>query len=521
MEVLDAKTRKVVPRTADGAFVVVDQREYIVHSDESLTEISGLLSLLPISSIAENRVARLCFENYVGLAQVAGERFQVKNSKLSEEAFEAMLDGVVEEVADLAFDFASPTELPFERDDLGASEEVRYHALAYLRHVMRRVAGGERLLGSFLQIARNPCRRMEAERKWIDTNWAVSVGHGGLLAIAAHPEHLIPIDPHSRLARTGLGRSLVRTHQEKQALFPTLILSSVRNESFDTHENRLVLHVLRLAGDLVAEFERKPLANPRLREDLRGMREDLDWMLQFDFLRGLGPMRIVPLQSTVLQRRDGYREFMQLYLRLALSSALSDDRDRWHALLDLKDGALLYEMWCFLTVKRVVDGVLGNPARAELVGTEHERRKVPWAARVVYKDGDELVYNRTYSQPTSFSVTLRPDIVLRTRRKGRWSSIMLDAKLKFDGERLDGLTKVDPTNWDRGATRADLYKMHTYRDAIHEAAGAFVLYPGSKLSRFVESEGAPSWTGIGAIPLVPGDVPTHLETLVTSFLKQH
>lgn len=518
MEVHDANTGKVVPRGEDGAFVVVDQREYIVKSDESLTEIAGLLSVLPVD---ENRVGRLCFENYVGLAQVAGERFQVKNSKLSEEAFEAMLDGVVEQIADLAFDFASPTELPFEREDLGASEEVRYHALAYLRHVMRRVAGGERLLGSFLQIARNPCRRMEAERKWIDTNRVVRVGHGGLLGVASHPEHLVPIDPYSRLARTGLGRSLARTDHSGQALFPTLILSSTRNESFDTHENRLVLHVLRLAADLVSEFERKPLTNVRLREDLRGMREDLDWMLQFDFLRGLGPMRIVPLQSTVLQRRDGYRELLDLYLRLALSSTLSDERDRWHALLDLKDCALLYEMWCFLTVKRVVDGVLGEPILAEFVDTEHVRRKVPWAARIVYGGGEELVYNRTYRQPASFSVTLRPDIVLRARRDGRWSSLMLDAKLKFDGDRLDGLTKVDPDKWERGATRDDLYKMHTYRDAIHEAEGAFVLYPGSRLSRFVEHEDVPAWRGIGAIPLVPGDVPTHLKTLVTSFLEPH
>lgn len=271
MDVLDAKTKQAVPRADDGAFVVVDQRDYILRAETAFTEVKGLLSVLPVD---EGRVATLCFDNYVGLAEVAGERFRVKHSKLSPETFEAMLDDVVEQVADLAFDYASPTELPFEREDLG-SEEVRYHALAYLRHVMCRMGGGEGLLGQFLQIARNPSRRIESEPRWTETSRAVGVGSSGLLAVASHPEHLVPIDLRARLSTTGLARRLTRTTAPDRALFPSMVLSTARNESYDTHENRLVLHVLRLATDLVNEFEAKPLLNPRLRDDLREMREEL------------------------------------------------------------------------------------------------------------------------------------------------------------------------------------------------------------------------------------------------------
>ncbi len=514
MEVLDEKTGQQVPRE-EGAFVVVEQRAYIVRSDEPLIE-SGVLSVLPVG---DRRIAKLRFGNYVGLAEVAGERFWVKNSKLSEETFEAMLDGVVEQVADLAFDYGSPTELPFEREDLGTAEEVRYHALAYLRYVMRRAAGGEGLLGLFLQIARNPSRRMATEPTWLDTSRVVRVAHGGLLAVASHPEHLAPVEPSSNLLRTGLARSLSRPGQGERAVFPKMILGAKHIESYDTHENRLVLHVLRLAADLVAEFESKPLINSRLRDDLRVMSEELEWMRQFDFLRSVGPLRIVPLQSTVLQRRDGYREFLNVYLRLALSSSLSDERDRWHALLDLKDCALLYEMWCFLSAKRLVDEILGRPVHVDLVGTDSERRRVPWAARVVYGGGEELVYNRTYRRPTgSYSVALRPDIVLRVRCGGQWTALVLDAKLKFDGDRLDGSNTVVPDDWHRGATRDDLYKMHTYRDAIGEAQGAFVLFPGSRTTRFTEQEALPPWHGIGALPLVPGEEPADLRTLLEGFL---
>ena len=46
------------------------------------------------------------------------------------------------------------------------------------------------------------------------------------------------------------------------------------------------------------------------------------------------------------------------------------------------------------------------------------------------------------------------------------------AKLKFDGDRLDGLKDSEPSEWEGAVTRADIYKMHTYRDAIRESIQA-------------------------------------------------
>ena len=60
--------------------------------------------------------------------------------------------------------------------------------------------------------------------------------------------------------------------------------------------------------------------------------------------------------------------------------------------------------------------------------------------------------------------------------------------------------------------KADLYKMHTYRDAIPRARSVWILYPGD-LARFffidgsVTTGGFDSLTGaikgVGALPLVP------------------
>src|SRR5215472_4544961 len=89
-----------------------DQREYLIQSQgERLRDQPPVLRLQTLGD-----VARLAFDNYVGLAEVLGHRFRVRHGKLTDVAFDQMLDAVVAEVADLAFDFASPTSLPFGRD---------------------------------------------------------------------------------------------------------------------------------------------------------------------------------------------------------------------------------------------------------------------------------------------------------------------------------------------------------------------------------------------------------------------
>jgi hypothetical protein len=512
LRVVDAKTGEEAAQDADGAFVVWDQREYLVQAvGEPLRDQPPVLQVQALGD-----VARLAFDNYVGLAEVLGHPFRVRHGKLTDEAFDQMLNGIVAEVADLAFDFGSPTSLPFEREarlDAG----VDYHALAYLRHVMRRADEGERLLGQFLQVARNPHRHMEREQRWVETGSAATVGSRGLQAIVTHPERLGPLPVSSRLLDTGLGRALSR----RTPLFPTAVLVDHRVESVDTHENRLVKHVLSRAIKLVHAFDGKHFVNPGLRSDLRAMREELEWMASFSFLADVGELTLVPFQSSVMQRREGYRDFLGHHVQLGLTSTLAGERDIWERLLDLKDGALLYELWSFFEVKRVLDGLLGQPSAGELTVHDDERRAVPWSARAQYDDV-ELIYNRSYGRRSgSYSVTFRPDIVVRHRRGLEAACLVLDAKLKFDGTRLGDIEGDDPEDWPRSPTRADLYKMHTYRDAVREAVGAFVLYPGTASVVYPAAPNGQAWEGIGAVPLLPGGDPDALRKLLSAFLRIH
>ena len=63
----------------------------------------------------------------------------------------------------------------------------------------------------------------------------------------------------------------------------------------------------------------------------------------------------------------------------------------------------------------------------------------------------------------------------------------------------------------------DLYKMHTYKDAILKTEGAYVLYPGDdcKIFKVNENEPIPS---VGAFPLTPGKNGEEEHELITFIL---
>jgi hypothetical protein len=65
---------------------------------------------------------------------------------------------------------------------------------------------------------------------------------------------------------------------------------------------------------------------------------------------------------------------------------------------------------------------------------------------------------------------------------------------KRDNEEINNKEYID----------GDLYKMHTYKDAILKTEGAYVFYPGNKceIFRVNENETIPS---VGAFPLTPGE----------------
>ena len=100
-------------------------------------------------------------------------------------------------------------------------------------------------------------------------------------------------------------------------------------------------------------------------------------------------------------------------------------------------------------------------------------------------------------------------LLLRPRSGAPSETPALDIWLHFDAKyKIENFTRQfgspgsdaqaaeDEAQEDLGQhRRADLLKMHAYRDAIHHSAGAFVLFPGAKAERFHPRRRSPPWSG--------------------------
>jgi hypothetical protein len=251
----------------------------------------------------------------------------------------------------------------------------------------------------------------------------------------------------------------------------------------------------------------------------------------------------LPLNSPILQRKEGYREILRVWLMYDLASKLvwtALDDDAYHA--GKRDVATLYEYWVFFKLLRQIEDTfdISPKETASLIketidglGLQLKSGKhIAITGKYYYKGRDLSIrfnYNRTFSNtdyPKSGSWTqqMRPDYTLSiwpstfTENEAEKQELIVhvhfDAKYKVEG--LEYLTSASPSSEsdtdlskekleqkEGTYKRADILKMHAYKDAIRRTVGAYVLYPGTKTNEYRGfHEIVP---GLGAFPLSPSN----------------
>jgi predicted component of viral defense system (DUF524 family) len=292
------------------------------------------------------------------------------------------------------------------------------------------------------------------------------------------------------------------------------------------------------------------------------MCRDINLILSSEVFRGLrGKPFIFPINSTVMQRRSGYRELLILWIQFGFAARLNWDGgdDVFHA--GKKDVARLYEYWVFFQIlaifqKHIKDdrslvSELFSMTSSGLEFNLKSGRAINvcgvWASR----DGElaaRLSFNRTFSRvpnpsgdrersfpnPGSWTRPMRPDYTLsfwptqlsekEAERQQRISHLHFDAKYRVDvlgdlfGADDEGVMNEGTADdsFSGVAKRSDLLKMHSYRDAIRQSLSAFVIFPGTENLAWRQlNEVLP---GLGAISMVPGSS-EGAETL-TDFLEE-
>jgi predicted component of viral defense system (DUF524 family) len=297
---------------------------------------------------------------------------------------------------------------------------------------------------------------------------------------------------------------------------PSQVRQPLPEETFDTPPNRFAKQFLFELADFSTRLGEEAWLHRHLPQ-LSLIREELAYARHDRLWDDVGALVRLPAENQVLLKRHGYRELADLWRRFH-QARLPIWRAAQEA-IDARDIATLYEIWCFFALAEQIGTVLDVPTTdqtwqldlADQYGLGH-RSEVRFG-----QTGYRLTYNESFgrSRNRSYSITLRPDFTLHGPDDLR---VVFDAKFRFermtfylpDSDEEDEATQTDPQ---RTAKQTDLYKMHTYRDAL-SARAAVTLYPGDNDVFYHLNANrsdqiswpalvAGNWAGIGAIAFEP------------------
>jgi predicted component of viral defense system (DUF524 family) len=318
---------------------------------------------------------------------------------------------------------------------------------------------------------------------------------------------------------------------------PGRISSAQKSDTFDTPENRFVKFALANFLNFCSSINKSAAPESRLWNESGLLEKELESYLHHSVFKKVSLPETLGLNSPVLQRKEGYREVLRVWLMFDLAAKLV-----WKGGDDVysggkKDIAILYEYWLFFKLLDLFKSIFEIEPKAisELIKMTDDglnlllKQGVHTALSGIFKAGSRKLnirfnYNRSYSGHNeypfsgSWSTTMRPDYTLSfwpleiSESEAEIQELIVhihfDAKYKIAD--LTGLLinkSIEDINFEKVENRkgiyknADLLKMHAYKDAIRRTGGAYVLYPGDiSIKKKGFHEIIP---GLGAFPVRP------------------
>lgn len=299
----------------------------------------------------------------------------------------------------------------------------------------------------------------------------------------------------------------------------------------DTPENRFLKFAVqktsRRYGKLIREIKRigKLDASTRYLEQIDAVALQLRGLASHQLFTHISPFGGFKQESLILQKATGYSDVYRSWIMLNSALHFFEGGQR----IELKNFASLYQIWCFLRVKEMIEHILDVDGPTEIKWDGLDEKLAisgltgEYKSRLTYilENGDRVELFHEYPVTSKFAdglrshtVDQRPDIALRIRRSDLKDNYVLtylfDAKYRLQSD--DDPKKPDRPNEDA------INQMHRYRDAIYYAAsqtdppqreviGAFILFPGDgEIESFRKENFQRSikTVNIGAFPLKPG-----------------
>ena len=466
---------------------------------------------------------------------------EVRSKKIKyHEQYPQMIGDLSKVASGLIYEIDSPL---YQDMRLNSSKrETLYEDFMFLEYLFR----PENLPSSYEYIVRNLYSHLVSYVEDVPSTFATNVGPSEMIDIISRPEHLY----HAQNPPQDWPDTL-------DGYVPDIISQRFYQENIDTPENRLLKYFLESIDKMINQLLLSIDDNDGyIKDQLLFYKSLVQDYLSERWTAQVGRMDYLPLNSQVLQKKEGYRDLFKYFINFELAFRLE-----WNEVEEQIKGygrrlSELYEYWCYFKLIKVLNELSGK----NLTYTDlYALNKDQWSIKVkrgidsvqrfiLHIDNEEiyaeLMYNRLFSRKTrfkSYSLPFRPDYTLLIEFESNHYFVHFDAKYRSEGEVLQFYENISQEQSDeneiiekeveerdleeetkRKFKYGDLYKMHTYKDAILKTEGAYVLYPGDdcKIFKVNENEPIPS---VGAFPLTPGknsEEETELISFILAVMKK-
>lgn len=477
--------------------------------------------------------------------EIAKVSLEIKSVKADYRTdYRKMLEDITAYYTDLVLMQGSPVTQKLEIDN-DTPQQTLYQRYAFVRSIVESSAFQE----AINKIVASPVRKWEETIVERDVSNVKRLSRRNMHQIASSRDR-IPVYNGDEM---GLPHGLNSV--------PRTLTVAYKRDTLDNQENQFVKFVLRSFSSFCSELRGKKNANDRLKAEIDKTMDVLNGHLSTLFFKQVSMPSQLNLNSPVLQRKEGYREILQAWLMFDLAAKLSWKGGDNVYEAGKRNVAVLYEYWVFFKLLEVISRVFDiDPVSVnKLVKTDADRINLEiqqgkmTMIEGLYDAGSRkfnvrFYYNRTFAHTRedeeldksgSWTMNMRPDYTLsiwpgeisidQAEREDLIVHIHFDAKYRvnkidlgvddsMNDEQMSEALLNEKKEQEEGIyKRADLLKMHAYKDAIRRTSGAYILYPGTvqrRLKGFHEII-----PGLGAFCLTPSNYDEELITLQVFLLK--
>ena len=485
--------------------MLLEENEYVVSFDSNLKGLDSFYTLLngdfeenPLKLPPNSPSGFLNFGSYVGktFLDIASKGeiiykipIEVRSRKINyNDQYSAMIADLSKYSSGIVFDINSPLYQSF---DLGDSrKQTPYEDFMILEYLFR----DENLPSTIEYLSRNLYSVLENTVEEVPTSFAENINPNDLIDVFSNSENLHKTENKDSI-----------WYNRTKSYVPLRIKETKYVDNIDVPENRFYKDFLIFVENLISDLiEISPKGY--VKDKLKQYKEEMSYYLSQRYFKDISRMDYAPLNSQVLQKKEGYRDILEYYLMFEFGFKMV-----WNEIFDEFKGYEkklfdLYEFWCYFELLDVLDELSENSFKFDDI-FQHEKdnkfniklkHNLSNSFHILMDDTDikvSLSYNRTFNRYSkefkSYSIALRPDYTLIFDIDDESYVVHFDAKYKID--------------FNESFKKEDINKMHTYKDAIDNTIGAYVLFPGNDNKEVIFSEKNSNIKSVGAFPLNPGE----------------